>query len=76
MPQLRNEREYFDVPASFNKIIDQVRGGEFGWSEFFNPVMDAVCGGSDYYLLANDFEDYLRAQEDVDRAYKDQVGAV
>ena len=72
VPQLRREREYFNVPESFNNIINQVRGGEFGWSDFFGPVMDAVCGSRDYYLLANDFEDYLRAQKDVDAAYKDQ----
>ena len=73
VPALRRERDYFEVPSSFSGIIDQVRGGEFGWADFFNPVMDAVCGSSDYYLLANDFEDYLRAQKDVDEAYKDQA---
>ena len=33
---------------------------------------DAVCGGADYYLLANDFESYLDAQRRVDEAYADQ----
>ena len=28
--------------------------------------------GNDWFLLANDFADYLKAQEEVDRVYKDQ----
>lgn len=28
--------------------------------------------GNDWFLLANDFEDYMRAQEEVDKIYKDQ----
>jgi len=73
VPGLRREREHFNVPGSFNTIVDQIRGGFFGWGDFFGPVMDAVCGAGDYYLLANDFEDYLRAQRDVDVAYLDQA---
>ena len=36
-------------------------------------MCDAVHGGADYYLLANDFEDYIRAQDLVDETYKDQA---
>ena len=73
VPGLRREREYFNVPEGFYKIIDQIRGGTFGWEDFFHPVCDAVCGGADYYLLANDFESYLEAQRRVDEAYADQA---
>jgi starch phosphorylase len=73
VPQLRNEREHFNVPAGFYAIVDQIRTGAFGWAEFFQPVCDAVCGGSDRYLLANDFEQYIDAQRRVDEAYADQT---
>jgi starch phosphorylase len=73
VPGLRREREYFNVPEGFYKIIDQIRSGAFGWEDFFHPVCDAVCGGADYYLLANDFESYLEAQRRVDEAYADQA---
>ena len=73
VPGLRREREYFNVPEGFYKIVDQIRGGAFGWSDFFHPVCDAVCGGADYYLLANDFDSYLEAQRRVDEAYSDQA---
>jgi len=71
VPNLRRERWNFDAPGGFYEIVNQIRGGEFGWADFFNPVMDAVSSENDYYLLANDFEDYLRAQKEVDIAYKD-----
>ena len=73
VPGLRREREYFNVPEGFYKIVDQIRGGAFGWEDFFHPVCDAVCGGADYYLLANDFDSYLEAQRRVDEAYADQA---
>ena len=73
VPSLRREREYFNVPEDFYKIVDQIRSGVFGWSDFFNPVCDAVCGGADYYLLANDFDSYIDAQRRVDEAYADQA---
>jgi starch phosphorylase len=73
VPSLRNEREYFNVPEGFYKIVDQIRSGYFGWEDFFHPVCDAVCGGADYYLLANDFESYIDAQRRVDEAYADQA---
>jgi starch phosphorylase len=72
VPGLRREREHFNVPEGFYKIVDQIRSGAFGWADFFHPVCDAVCGGADYYLLANDFESYLDAQRRVDEAYADQ----
>jgi starch phosphorylase len=28
--------------------------------------------GNDWFLVANDFADYLKAQEEVDRVYKDK----
>ena len=73
VPSLRREREFFNVPPEFYKIVDQIRSGYFGWSDFFAPVCDAVCGAQDYYLLANDFNDYIRAQEAVDENYRNQA---
>jgi starch phosphorylase len=63
----------FKPPVEFDAVVEQVRSGaSFGWAEFFQPLCDAVHGGADYYLLANDFEAYIRAQERVDETYKNQ----
>ena len=34
----------------------------FGWADFFEPLVDSVTTGADYYLLANDFPSYIDAQ--------------
>jgi starch phosphorylase len=73
VPILRSERARFKPPPEFDGIVEQIRGGAFDWADFLNPVCDAVHGGADYYLLANDFEDYIRAQDLVDETYKDQA---
>ncbi len=36
------------------------------------PLARYAQVGNDWFLLANDFADYLRAQEEVDETYKDQ----
>ena len=73
VPILRAERARFKPPQEFDTVVEQIRNNAFEWAEFLTPVCDAVHGGADYYLLANDFEDYIRAQELVDQTYKDQA---
>jgi glucan phosphorylase len=46
-----------------------IEGGMFGDKEYFKPLVDSISNmsvGNDWFLVANDFADYLRAQEDVD----------
>ena len=37
VPGLRREREFFNVPEEFYKIVDQIRGGAFGWRISLRP---------------------------------------
>ena len=46
----------------FEHVVSLIRKGEFGWADFFEPVMDSITSGGDYYLLANDFPSYIEAQ--------------
>lgn len=46
----------------FEHVVSLVRKGTFGWADFFEPVMDSITSGGDYYLLANDFPSYIEAQ--------------
>jgi starch phosphorylase len=42
-----------------------IEGGMFGDKDYFKPLVDSVNNmkvGNDWFLLANDFADYLRAQ--------------
>ena len=46
----------------FEHVVNLIRKGTFGWADFFEPVMDSITSGGDYYLLANDFPSYIEAQ--------------
>jgi starch phosphorylase len=53
--------------------VDALRDGIFGEAAYLQPLLDTVTQG-DYYLVSNDFEDYIRTQERVDASYQDQKG--
>jgi len=72
VPRLREEREGLDISAEFSRAIHLVQCGEFGWADYFQPVVDSVTGGRDYYLLANDFQSYLEAHAKVDAEWQNQ----
>ena len=46
----------------FEHVVSLIRKGVFGWADFFEPLVDSVTTGADYYLLANDFPSYIDAQ--------------
>ena len=50
------------VDPEFTATVDLIRRGQFGYEDFFSDVLDSITHGSDYYLLANDFQSYLKAQ--------------
>lgn len=70
VPGLRASRSSYQPDPRFNHVVEMIRTGVFGWEDYFAPLVDAITF-SDYYLLANDFPDYLKAQEEVDRKYLD-----
>ena len=48
--------------SRFEHVVSLIRKGVFGWADFFEPLVDSVTTGADYYLLANDFPSYIDAQ--------------
>ena len=50
------------LDSEFTATVDLIRRGEFGYEDFFSDVLDSITHGSDYYLLANDFQSYIKAQ--------------
>ena len=50
------------LDPEFTATVGLIRRGEFGYEDFFSDVLDSITHGSDYYLLANDFQSYIKAQ--------------
>ncbi|CAG8639974.1 16883_t:CDS:10, partial [Acaulospora morrowiae] len=71
---LRHAHRYRNVPMdpTLQKVINDIESGQFGDPRIFSPLINTLTIGKDYYLISDDFDSYLRAQEMVDEAYKDQ----
>ncbi|KAL4434815.1 hypothetical protein ABPG77_005342 [Micractinium sp. CCAP 211/92] len=72
VPQLRKERAEFKPDDRFLHVVNMIRTGQFGWADYFHPLVDSITY-SDYYLLANDFADYVATQDRVDQVYRDKA---
>nr|QKY15157.1 starch phosphorylase (SP) [Polytomella parva] len=73
--QLRKDRKNFKTDSRWNEIMADIEAGKFGDKDYFKPLVDAIHNmkvGNDWFLVANDFASYLKAQEDVDRVYQDK----
>jgi len=57
------------VDPRFTAVLDSIDAGNYGDSQTFMPVTDAVRHGHDYYLLSIDFPAYIEAQNRVDSTY-------
>jgi len=68
-----NAREYYDSNTELRQVLDMIGSGFFspGESERYRPIIDALLNQGDQYLLLADYADYIRAQRDVDRVYRD-----
>lgn len=73
VPQLRTQRHTLQLDPEYKATVDVIRRGVFGYEDFFSDVLDSITHGSDYYLLANDFQSYIKAQAKVDETYKDKA---
>ena len=53
--------------------LDMIRSNVFSLLEpgLFEPILRSLLDYNDYYMLLADLKDYCRAQDDVDKAYRD-----
>jgi len=57
-----------------NKILNQLVDGSFGISPSeFKDIYDSLLMFNDEYFVLKDFDAYVKAQEKIDRLYKDKV---
>ncbi|CAM0134992.1 unnamed protein product [Umbelopsis sp. WA50703] len=71
---LRHVQRYRNVPMNpeLQAVIHLIENGTFGDSHIFQPLINTITIGKDYYLISVDFSSYLESQELVDEAFKDK----
>nr|CAG8514143.1 11896_t:CDS:10 [Entrophospora candida] len=71
---LRHAHRYrnIEMDPKLKSVITIIESGQFGDPRIFAPLISTLTIGKDYYLISDDFESYLRAQQMVDDSYKDQ----
>jgi len=60
------------MDPSLQEVVRCIESSQFGDSRIFAPLINTLTHGKDYYLISDDFESYLNAQNLVDESYKDQ----
>jgi len=59
-------------PATFCKTIDLIKSGIFGDFPEQNELLNTITQRNDYYLIAADWDDYLKAHKTIDEVYKNK----
>jgi starch phosphorylase len=64
---------HYQNDAQLRQVLDMIGSGFFSprEPERYRPIIDALLHNGDKYLLLADYADYVRAQEAVDRLYRD-----
>ncbi|MBV8101221.1 MAG: glycogen/starch/alpha-glucan phosphorylase, partial [Verrucomicrobia bacterium] len=65
--------DYYQSNPELRQVIDQISSGHFsrGDGNLFKPLVDSLMQ-HDPYLVFADYESYMKCQEQVSQAYKDQ----
>lgn len=70
--KMRNSEPHEYYGQALQKVFDAVSDGMFGNRDELTMLIDTIRNRNDYYLVCHDFASYIKAQEEVDRVYKDQ----
>ncbi len=69
-----NPYDYYNSNWELKAVIDWLQSDFFtpGEEHAFEPLVSSLLQGGDPYLVLADYADYIRAQEEVDKAFKDK----
>lgn len=70
--KMRNSEPHEYHGQALQKVFDAVSDGMFGNRDELTMLIDTIRNRNDYYLVCHDFASYIKAQDEVDRVYKDQ----
>lgn len=54
------------------KVLQLIQNNHFGDFSLYSELVNELWVGTDYYLIGEDFPEYIRAQERVDEEFKDR----
>ncbi|VEU24113.1 DEKNAAC105454 [Brettanomyces naardenensis] len=71
--ELRQDHQIgkLELPESLSLAFDAIEKGTFGPYEEYQSLVEAIKYHGDYYLVSDDFESYLEAQNSVDKEFRD-----
>ena len=69
-----NPYDYYQASSEVKEAVDLLFSGHFSINEpgIFEPIRETIFENGDYYMLMADLQSYITAQEEVEKAYKDQ----
>ena len=69
--ELRNgKRNYVD--PKLEQCFEAIYTNKFGDTSFIHDYLRGLSNGGDYYCTCHDFQDYIKAQERVDKEYQNK----
>jgi len=68
-----NPQEIYQRNEPLRRCLDMIRDGAFSHdhTDLFHPIVDTLLAGGDHYQLLADYDDYIKTQSEVARAYAD-----
>jgi len=74
VPMVRHETRYRNTAMNedLRTVLDWIKEGVFGSPGIFESVINTLTVGGDYYLVSADFAEYLKAQDRVDTAFRNE----
>jgi starch phosphorylase len=63
--------DYYHRSSGLKKVLDMISSGYFSPDEpsLFQPLVDSLTHGNDYFMLLADYADYILCQQRVDELY-------
>jgi glycogen phosphorylase len=70
-----NPAAIYETNAEIKQSLDMIRSGYFSpeQRDLFVPIFDSIVTGGDPFMLLADYDDYVRAQGEIDEAYGDSA---
>ena len=70
-----NSAAIYESHSEIKQSLDMIRGGYFspGRPDLFAPIFDSLVRNGDPFMVLADYDDYVRAQKEIDAAYADPL---